>query len=104
MLSRSDIDLSRNLDFGEGNGLATGVQMLRNTHLLIRCTFASESREHRFFAANHESNSAPCQSQKTSGDVHSNVPKFEGISNFPVLSLGRMSYGELHFHNPMLEC
>ena len=58
MLSRSDIDVPYKLDFGEGNGLATGVRMLRNTHLLVRCTFALESLEHRFFAANDESNSA----------------------------------------------
>ena len=58
MLSRSDIDVPRNLDFGEGNGLATGVRMLRSTHLLVRCTFALEGREHRFFTANHKSNSA----------------------------------------------
>lgn len=74
--------------------LVTGVRMLRDTYLLVRCTFALERREHRFFAANHKSMSK-------SKDVRRFALKtYQKLKEFLNLQFSRISYGDLHFHYP----
>lgn len=103
MLSRSDIDVPRNLDFGEGNGLATGVRMLRNAHLLVRCTFALESREHRFFAANYESNSARVKVKRRPEMCTQTYQNLKGFPTFQFSLRAARPMVSYTFY-PMLEC